>query len=143
MRLISRNSHTTSSQAQSSATSGRSEQSISRLLADIARFDPVFIKSTVRSTIIVPDTAHNAVDDIEVDDSESEIAATITLSNDTSDLNDIAPTLISAAFQLLGPVRVRPARDLMDLLDRLFRDGLPHKVSVARPYQDSADLAPQ
>ncbi len=110
------------------------------VLADIARFNPVLIKSTVRATITVPAGASHTVDDVKIDDFESEIAATITLSNDTSDFGGVARTMVATAFQLLGPVHVRPDEDLQALLEPLIRDGLPHKVTVARPYQDAADL---
>jgi len=110
------------------------------VLADIARLDPVLIQSTVRATITVPAGAPHAVDDVEIDDFESEIKATITLSNDTSGFDGVARTMVATAFQLLGPVHVRPDGDLQALLGPLIRDGLPHKVTVARPYQDAADL---
>jgi hypothetical protein len=110
------------------------------VLADIARFDPVLIRSTVRATITVPSDLPHTVDDVEIDDSAPEITATITLSNDTSDFDGVARTMVATAFQLLGPVHVRPDDDLHALLEPLIRDGLPHKVTVARPYQEAADL---
>ncbi|WP_343904623.1 hypothetical protein [Nocardioides aquiterrae] len=110
------------------------------LLADIARYEPVLIRSTVRATITVPIGASHAVDDVEIDDFEPEIKAHITLSADAEAFDDIGPALVATAFQLLGPVHVRPDADLQALLEPLFRDGLPHKVTVARPYQDAADL---
>jgi hypothetical protein len=112
------------------------------VLADIARFDPVFIKSTVRATITVPDSAPHTVDGVEIDDFESEIKATITLSNDTSDFDSVARTMVATAFQIFGPVHVRPDGDLQAVIEPLIRGGLLHKVIVARPYQDAADLLP-
>ncbi|SNR97407.1 hypothetical protein [Blastococcus mobilis] len=113
------------------------------LLADIARLDPVIIKTTVRASIEVAAGASHHVDDVDIDDYEPEIKARITLSDVTSDFDEISRTMVATSFQLLGPVHVRPTDELHALLEPLMRDGIPHKVTVARPYQDSADLMPE
>jgi hypothetical protein len=45
-------------------------------------------------------------------------------------------------FQLLDVVHARLFTELQDLMGPMFIDGLPHKLSMGRPYEDAADLLP-
>jgi len=111
------------------------------LLADIARHHPVIINSTVNIQIdVVPDAPRKGVDNIDIDEDEPEIRAHLVLSNAIDDLNDRDQSLVAMAFQLLHAVHVRPPDDLQELLEPLFKEGLPHKISIGRPYEQAADL---
>jgi len=110
------------------------------LVADITRLDPVITKTTVRASIEVAVGSMHDADDVHIDDSEHEIKAHIRLSDDSSDFDSVSRTMVATAFQLLGPVHVRPADELYALLEPLIRDGIAHKLTAVRPYQESADL---
>ena len=110
------------------------------LLADIARFHPVLICRTVRVTVQVPTGSTHAVDDVRIDASGIEVMASVTLSPDVTDFDEVARSVVSGAFSLVAEAHVRPPKELQALLDPLMREGLLHKVTVVRPYQDAADV---
>ena len=112
------------------------------LVADVARFDPVFVRTTVETSIEVVDGAPRSVDSVDIDNHEPVAKAKVVLSNDTDDFEAITINRIAATFPLLDAVDVRPSTELEPLLDALVRDGLPSKVTVGRPYEDAANLIP-
>lgn len=110
-------------------------------LADIAPREPVLIRSTVHINVDVASDAHDA-DDLSVDRSMPEPMVNIVLSADITDDEAQAATVTSICFQLLDVVHARPFSDLQNLMEPMFIDGLPHKLSIGRPYADAADLLP-
>ncbi|MFI7493108.1 hypothetical protein ACH9D2_00050 [Kocuria sp. M4R2S49] len=113
------------------------------LLADIARLEPAFIKSTVRTFVEVVADDSRETTGVEIDDSNPEIIVKITLPNSTTDLEDIPRKLVATGLQLITPIYVRPLGELRTILESLMRDGIANKVMVARPYQEAADLMPE
>jgi hypothetical protein len=110
------------------------------ILADIAPMNPVFINSTVRVTVEVTPGLSVDVGGIDIDDSEPEIVARAVLSDTLDDLDARSRAVVVMCYQLLHSVHVRPPDDLQDLLEPLFKGGLIHKVSVGRPYEETAAL---
>lgn len=110
------------------------------LVADAALHTPVLVESTVRIQVnVIADTARD-VDDITIDDSEPEIQVRAVLSDLVTDVAARDVAILAQCFQLLHAVHARPPQELQDLLDPLFRGGLPHKASVGRPYEETAAL---
>lgn len=114
--------------------------SLQILLADIALLHPVLIKSTVHVNVKVVSGAHRDVDSIHIDDSKPVITAQVTLSDALDDLKARDTSMVAMCYQLLHSVHARPPAELQDLLEPLFKGGLPHKVSVGRPYEEAAAL---
>lgn len=110
------------------------------ILADIALMNPVFINSTVRVTVEVMPGASRDVDSIDIDDSNPEIVAHAVMSDALNDPGARTRTVLATCYQLLHAVHVRPPDDLQNLLEPLFKGGLIHKVSVGRPYEETAGL---
>lgn len=110
------------------------------LLAEVALHHPVLIGSTVRVHVTVMPGAERVVDDITIDDSGSTVVVEAVLSNSIEDVSGRDVAVIAHCFQLLHAVHARPPVELQDLLEPLFRNGLPHKVSVGRPYEETAAL---
>lgn len=110
------------------------------LLADIAPMNPVLIKSTIRVTVDVRPGASREDDSIDIDDSGPEVLANVVLSNSLTDPEAHNRAILAMCYQLLHAVHVRPADELQDLLEPLFRGGLIHKVSIGRPYEETAAL---
>lgn len=110
------------------------------LLADIAPMNPVLIRSTVRINVDVRPGASRVDDSIDIDDSEPEIRAHVTLSTSLSDVEARDRTVLAMCYQLLHAVHVRPPEELQDLLEPLFKGGIIHKVSIGRPYEETAAL---
>jgi len=109
-------------------------------LADIALRHPVLIKSTVHVNVdVVAGADHNA-DDIEVDASAPELVTRVILSSAVDNIEARSRSLLAMCFQLLHAVHMRPPEDLQALLEPMFRGGLPHKVSIGRPYEEAAGL---
>jgi len=110
------------------------------VLADLALRHPVLIEATVRIRVDVRSGAGKDAYDIDINDSEPEISALahIPIGPDDPEVRD--PSLISLCLQLIHAVHVRPPEDLQALLEPMFRDGLGHKVSVGRPYEEAAAL---
>ncbi|MFE0147842.1 hypothetical protein ACFWY5_11885 [Nonomuraea sp. NPDC059007] len=107
------------------------------LLADIALMHPVLITSTVRITVQVRAGTSHGTDSIDIDDSKPEVVANVILSGTRDDLD---AGVVAQCYQLLQAVHARSPRDLQDLLEPLVKGGLFHKVSVGRPYTESAAL---
>jgi hypothetical protein len=59
----------------------------------------------------------------------------IEIPND-SDLDTRNPWLMAVFFQILQEVSVAPSKVLSSVLENLFKEGLPAKVFVARPYRE-------
>ena len=110
------------------------------LLAEVARHEPVLARLVVNIQIDVIPHAPHSVDNITLDDDSADVAATITLSNDTEDFEALSVSRIAAAFPLIAAVDFRASHALEPLLEAVFRDGLTHKITVGRPYEDAADL---
>ena len=110
------------------------------LLADIAPMNPVLIRSIVRVKVDVKPDASREDDSIDVDDSEPEIVAHVILSNSLTDPEARDKAILAMCYQLLHTVHVRPPDQLQDLLEPLFKGGLVHKVSIGRPYEETAAL---
>ncbi len=110
------------------------------LVAEVALYSPVLVESTVRIHVNVIADATRDVDDITIDDSEPEIRVRAVLSDSVTDVAARDVAILAQCFQLLHAVHARPPQELQDLLDPLFRGGLPHKVSVGRPYEETAAL---
>ncbi|USQ74858.1 hypothetical protein [Ornithinimicrobium cryptoxanthini] len=110
------------------------------LLADIAPMNPVLISSTVRVDVAVRPDASRENDSIDIDDSGPEIVAHVTVSNSLTDIEARDRTILAMCYQLLHAVHVRPPNELQDLLEPLFKGGLIHKVSIGRPYEETAAL---
>lgn len=110
------------------------------LVAEAALHTPVLVESTVRIHVRVIADATRDVDDITVDDSEPEIRVQAVLSDSVSDVAARDVAILAQCFQLLQAVHARHPRELQDILDPLFRGGLPHKVSVGRSYEEAAAL---
>ncbi len=110
------------------------------ILADIAPMNPVLIDSTVRVAVEVMPAASRDVDNSDIDDSEPEIVATVVLPDTPDDPDARDRVVVAMCFQLLHAVHVRPPGDLHSLLERLLAGGLVHKVSVGRPYEETAAL---
>lgn len=110
------------------------------LLADIAPRNPVLIRSTVRINVEVNLQASGPGDDIDIDESQPEISANVVLSSSPTDTEARTPKLLAMCFQLLHAVHVRPPGELEDLLEPIFKGGIIHKVSIGRPYEETAGL---
>ena len=110
------------------------------ILADIALLNPVFINSTVQVVVDVVPGATRDVDSVDIDASQAEIMASVVLSDSLKDPAARDRAIVATCYQLLHAVHARPAQDLQDLLDPLFRGGLVHKISVGRPYEETAAL---
>jgi hypothetical protein len=110
------------------------------LVAEAALYTPVLVESTVRIHVNVIADASRDVDDITIDDSEPEIRVWATLSDSVTDVAARDVAILAQCFQLLHAVHARRPQELQDLLDPLFEGGLPHKVSVGRPYEETAAL---
>lgn len=110
------------------------------LLADIALLHPVILKSTVHVDVDVVSGASKDVDNIDIDDTKPEIRARATLSDSVDDLEARALSMTAMCYQLLHAIHARPPEDLQSLLEPLFKGGLPHKLTIGRPYEESADL---
>jgi hypothetical protein len=104
-------------------------------LVDVALYHPVLIKSTVRISVDVRSDAGREVGNINIDDSEPEIIADVTLSADVADRDEREGGLIAMCFQLLHAVHVRPPSDLHALMEPMFKAGLSHKVFAGQPYE--------
>lgn len=110
------------------------------LVAEAALHTPVLVESTVRIHVRVIAGATREVDDITIDDSEPEIRVQAVLSDLVTDVAARDVAILAQCFQLLQAVHARHPRELQDILDPLFRGGLLHKVSVGRPYEETAAL---
>lgn len=110
------------------------------LLADIAPMNPVLIGSTIRTYVAVTPGANRENDSIDIDDSGPEILAHVILSDSLSDIEARDRAILAMSYQLLQAVHVRPSNELQDLLDPLFKGGIVHKISVGRPYEETAAL---
>lgn len=110
------------------------------ILPDIAPMGPVLINSTVRVTVEVMPGASRDDDTIDIDDSEPEIVAHAVLSDTLNDPDARARAVLAMCYQLLHTVHARPPEDLQALLEPLLKGGLIHKVSVGRPYEETAAL---
>ncbi|MFC4056083.1 hypothetical protein ACFOY4_40895 [Actinomadura syzygii] len=110
------------------------------LLVDIALMNPVLISGTVRVNVDVKPDASRECDRIDIDDSRPEIVARVILSNSLTEPEARDRTILSMCCQLLHAVHVRPPGDLQELLELLFKGGLIHKVSIGRPYGETAAL---
>ena len=110
------------------------------LLADIALHHPVLIKSTIHVNIDVIGDATDDVNEVEIDDSEPELFADVTLSADFTGSEARGRFLIATCFQLLHAVHVRPPADLHALIEPMFKAGLSHKLFIGRPYEEAAGL---
>lgn len=109
-------------------------------LADIATMHPVLIPATVHTTINVMPGADRADDNIDIDDTGTEVVAEINVSNDFTDIDARNQSVLSMCLQLLAAVHVRPPGELQDLLDPLFKGGIVHKISIGRPYEETTRL---
>lgn len=110
------------------------------LVAEAALHTPVLVESTVRIHVNVIADAARDVDDITIDDTEPEIRVQAVLSDSVNDVAARDVAVLAQCFQLLHAVHARPPQELQDILDPLFQGGLPHKVSVGRPYEETAAL---
>lgn len=110
------------------------------VLADIAPLNPVLIRSTVRINVEVHPRASGQDDQVDIDESQPEIVANVVLSDSATEPETRTPTTLALCFQLLHSVHVRPADELQDLLEPLFKGGIIHKVSIGRPYEETAAL---
>jgi hypothetical protein len=84
-------------------------------------------------TAHVPAGSTHAVDDVRIDDSGTEVVASVTLSPDVTDFDAVARSVVSAAFPPVAEVHVRPPEEFQALLEPLMREGLPHKVTGMSP----------
>ncbi|MBD3926107.1 hypothetical protein IEZ26_15895 [Nocardioides cavernae] len=112
------------------------------LLADIAHLHPVLIPATVHTTIDVVPGAERADDNIEIGESDSEVHAQITLTDDCADADARCQALMVIGFQLIQSAHVRPPGELQDLMEPLFRGGITHKIAIGRPYEETTRLFP-
>jgi hypothetical protein len=110
------------------------------LLADIASMNPVLIRSTVRIDVGVQPRTSGQDDQISIDETHPDIVASVVLSSSDMEPEVRTRTTLSMCFQLLHSVHVRPPADLQDLLEPLFKGGIIHKVSIGRPYEETAAL---
>ena len=88
---------------------------------------------------IAPETGYEP-DPLQFDESGDGVSARLTLRGGASDLDKFTQFLVATSIQLLDQVHVRPNDDLVALLDSLMRDGITHKMLMARPYEETADL---
>ncbi|MFD6211822.1 hypothetical protein, partial [Nocardia salmonicida] len=111
------------------------------LLGDVATRDPALFKTTVHINIeVTADTSHKT-DVFAVDHSSPEPQVNVVLPARADDgQRPHAAITASTCMQLLDVVNARPSTDLLDLMDPMFRDGLLHKLSMGRPYEEAADL---
>ncbi|MBT8163147.1 MULTISPECIES: hypothetical protein [Arthrobacter] len=104
-------------------------------LADIAPLNPVLIPSTVRINVEVHPRASGQDDQIDIDESQPEIVASVGLSNSGTEHETRGPTTLALCFQLLQSAHLRPADELQHLQEALFKGGIIHKVSIGRPVK--------
>lgn len=110
------------------------------VLADLALHHPVLIEATLRIRVnVVSETGKDAYD-IDINDSEPEISAAAQVSSALDDLDARDPSLLTLCFQLIHAVHLRPPDDLLAVIEPMFKAGLAHKVSVGRPYEETAAL---
>ncbi|WP_394525418.1 hypothetical protein [Paenarthrobacter nicotinovorans] len=110
------------------------------VLADIAPMNPVLIRSTVRINVEVQHDTSAQDDQFAIDESQPEIVAGVVLSSSVTEPETRTPRTLALCFQLLHSVHVRPPDELQNLLEPLFKGGIIHKVSIGRPYEETAAL---
>lgn len=109
-------------------------------LADIASHDPVITCSAIDASIRVDPGAKEAASIAIGPVTDNVISVSITMANEVADVNALAQGLVATAIELFSVVHARSHADLEQILGRMMRAGLPHKILAIRPYQDSADL---
>lgn len=110
------------------------------VLADLALYHPVLIEATVRISVEAASGTGKDAYDIDIHDSDPEISAVALIPNGLDNLDVRDPSLIALCFQLIHAVHVRPPDDLQAIIEPMFKAGLAHKVSVGRPYEETAAL---
>jgi hypothetical protein len=110
------------------------------ILAEITSFEPVFPNVSVRVEVEVVAGADETVNDCQIDRTGPDIVARVVLSDNFDDLDIRGTSIMATVMMLLHAVHVRPPADLQALLEPMFAGGLPHKITVGRPYEDAAGL---
>lgn len=104
------------------------------LLADVARFDPVLLATTVRVKVNVAEGDEG----MDVTDEDGQIVVRLLVGSGR--VQKQSRTIVAQAAALLGNIHARPMKDFKRILKQLFRDGLGLKMMIGRPYTEAADF---
>lgn len=110
------------------------------VLADIARFDPIVVSAHLEVRIRLRDDIPPNEQELSFEDANPFSATLDVAADHNGDFETAARFYVATAGALIDAIHARPSDDLMHHMENLFRDGISHKVIVARPYWEAADL---
>lgn len=111
------------------------------LIVELAPHDPVFLPQDVHLELITG-TRLAGRSPVRFKPSKDRAECSVVLTPFTEGVDEqvLSEELDVVAIYLLKGLSARPDSDFMTIIDRAVRDGLIHKIHLARPYDDLARL---
>jgi hypothetical protein len=111
------------------------------VLVELAPSDPVFLPGEVHVELLAG-TRLAGRDSVRFKPSNERIECSVVLQPFTADTDDeeLNLDLSATLVYLLARLSARPENEFMRMVEHAFQEGLSHKLHVARPYDDVANL---